>query len=54
VDGVLKTWTVVELSVADPMSLSQELGLHPGGKVKLVAVAAPLVHWNTHATVSLE
>ena len=37
--GVLKTWTVVELRSADPTSLSQELGLLPGGQVKLSSSA---------------
>lgn len=37
--GVLKTWTVVELSSTDPASLSQELGLLPGGQVKLSSSA---------------
>lgn len=37
--GVLKTWTVVELKSSDPTSLSQELGLLPGGQVKLTSSA---------------
>jgi hypothetical protein len=46
--GVLKTWTVVELLASDPTQLSQELGLLPGGKVKLSSSATMQLALHRH------
>lgn len=37
--GVLKIWTVVELQLSDQDSMSAELGLLPGGRIKLSSSA---------------
>ncbi len=34
--GILKLWVVVELTAADPFGSDSDLGLMPGGRVKLV------------------
>ena len=34
--GILKLWVVVELTAGDPFGSDSDLGLMPGGRVKLV------------------
>ena len=37
---MLKLWVVVELEIADPYGSDSDLGLVPGGRVKLVKSAS--------------
>lgn len=38
-DGVLKVWTVIEVSKADVAGSTRDLGLLPGSRIKLVPSA---------------
>lgn len=39
-NGVLKLWVIVELASPDPSGSDSDLGLVPGGRVKLVKSAS--------------
>lgn len=51
--GLLKTWTVIELANASSAGSVSELGLHPGGRVKIVPSSSITLSLSARADVGL-